>query len=223
MSSGGATEDEQEEISGRWGPYRQGSPPARHRPGAWSARRGWCPILPQTEGDFTVGLLKQSVLRLEPLEDRCLLSGDVVLQWNELLVQSLASQPPRVPLARNMALVHVAMFDAINSIERTYEPYFVNVPAPSDASLEAAAAQAAHDTLAALYPTRQAIFDAALAGDLAGIPLAPAQQGILVGQQVAQQILTLRSNDGAAAIVPYVPPNTDPGQWQPTAPDFSAA
>src|SRR4051794_30376605 len=216
MSSGGATEDEQEEISGRWGPYRQGSPPARHRPGAWSARRGWCPILPQTEGDFTVGLLKQSVLRLEPLEDRCLLSGDVVLHWNEVLVQSLASQPPRVPLARNMALVHVAMFDAVNAIDRTYEPYYAHVHASHGASLEAAAAQAAHDTLAALYPSRQAVYDTALAEDLAGIPQGRARQGIAVGQEVARQILALRNNDGASAIVTYTPPNTDPGQWQPT-------
>jgi hypothetical protein len=49
-----------------------------------------------------MGLRKQSVLRVGPLEDRCLLSGDVVLHWNELLVQSLASRPPRVPLAARL-------------------------------------------------------------------------------------------------------------------------
>jgi hypothetical protein len=58
------------------------------------------------------------------LEDRCLLSADVVLHWNELLVQSLASQPAQVPMARNMALVHVALFDAVNAIDRSYEPYY---------------------------------------------------------------------------------------------------
>src|SRR5262245_11641659 len=120
-------------------------------------------------------------LRLEPLEDRCLLSGDVVLHWNEILLQSLAGQPPRVPLARNMALVHVAMFDAVNSIDRSYEPYHADVHASRGASQEAAAAQAAHDTLAALYPARQAVFDAALAEDLAGIPPGLARQGIEVG------------------------------------------
>jgi hypothetical protein len=168
-------------------------------------------------------LRKQSVLRVEQLEDRCLLSGDVVLHWNEILLQSLTSQPPRVPLARNLALVHVAMFDAVNAIDRSYEPYAAHVHASRGASQEAAAAQAAHDTLAALYPARQAVFDAALAEDLADIPPGRARQGIEVGQEVARQILTLRSNDGSSAIVTYTPPNNDPGQWQPTPPDFSPA
>src|SRR5437867_134862 len=163
-----------------------------------------------------MGLLKQRVLRLEPLEDRCLLSANVVLHWNEVLLQSLSSQPPRVPLARNLALVHVAMFDAVNAIDRSYEPYAAHVHASHGASLEAAAAQAAHDTLGALYPSRQAIFDSALAEDLAGIPPGLASQGIEVGQEVARQILALRSNDGASAVVTYTPPNSDPGQWQPT-------
>src|SRR5262249_35278230 len=167
-------------------------------------------IVSRTEGDFTMGLLKQKLLRLEPLEDRCLLSANVVLHWNEVLLQSLSSQPPRVPLARNMALVHVAMFDAVNAIDRSYEPYYAHVHASHGASLEAAAAQAAHDTLSALYPSRQAVFDAALAEDLAGIPPGLAMQGIAIGQEVAQQILALRADDGASAVVTYTPPNTDP-------------
>jgi PAP2 superfamily len=162
-------------------------------------------------------------LRVETMDERCLPSADVVLHWNEILLQSLTSQPPRVPLARNMAIVHVAMFDAVNSIDRSYEPYFADVPASSGASKEAAAAQAAHDTLSALYPSRQAIYDAALSDDLAGIPPGLAKQGIAIGHEVALQILALRANDGASAIVTYTPPNTDPGQWQPTFPDFSPA
>src|SRR5499427_9507006 len=102
---------------------------------------------------------KQSALHVEQLEDRCLLSGNVVLHWNELLVQSLASQPPRVPLARNLALVHVAMFDAVNAIDRSYQPYFAHVHASHGASLEAAAAQAAHDTLVVLFPSQATNFD----------------------------------------------------------------
>jgi hypothetical protein len=162
-------------------------------------------------------------LCLEPLEDRSLPSGNVVLHWNEVLLQSLPGQPPRVPLARNMALVHVAMFDAVNAIDRSYEPYYAQVHASRGASQEAAAAQAAHDTLVALYPARQAVFDAALAEDLAGIAPGRARQGIAIGQEVARQILALRSNDGSSAIMTYTPPNNDPGQWQPTPPDRSAA
>jgi hypothetical protein len=161
--------------------------------------------------------------QLEPLEARCLFSGNVVLDWNELLLRSFPAQPPRVPLSRNLALVHVAMFDAVNAIDGSYEPYAAHVKASSGASVEAAAAQAAHDTLAALYPSRQTIFDDALAQDLADIPPGLARQGVAVGAEVARQILALRANDGASAIVTYTPPNTDPGQWQPTAPDFSPA
>jgi hypothetical protein len=159
---------------------------------------------------------------LEALEERRLFAGDVIVQWNELAVQSVASQPPRVPFPRNLALVHVAMYDAVNTIEHAYAPYAVeDIKASHGASAEAAAAQAARDTLVALYPSRQAIYDAALAEDLADIPSGLAKQGVAVGQEVARQILALRANDGASAVVPYVPPNQDPGQWQPTPPDGS--
>jgi hypothetical protein len=161
---------------------------------------------------------------VERLEDRCLLSADLVVpHWNELLLQSLASQPPLVPMARNMALVHVAMFDAVNSIDRSYEPYYTSVPAPSGASLQAAAAEAAFETLVALYPSRQTVFQNALDQDLAGLPAVASQQGIAVGHAVAVQILALRQNDGSSTFVAYTPPNNDPGQWQPTAPNFPAA
>ena len=166
-----------------------------------------------------------TVPAVEPLEHRRLFSAsDLVIDWNEHLLQAMgASQPPRVPLSRNMALVHVAMFDAVNAIERSYEPYAADVHASRGASPEAAAAQAAHDTLVALYPSRQPIFDAELAEDLAGIPDGRARQGTEVGAEVARQILALRADDGAAAIVTYTPPNNDPGQWQPTPPDNSPA
>jgi hypothetical protein len=160
---------------------------------------------------------------VEALEGRRLLAGDVVLHWNEILLQSLTSQPPRVPLSRNMAMVHVAIFDAVNAIDRSYEQYAAEVKSSRGASKEAAAAQAAHDTLAALYPSRQAEYDAALAEDLAGIAPGRARQGVAVGKEVARQILELRADDGAADIETYVPPDSNPGTWQPTAPDFTPA
>jgi len=163
------------------------------------------------------------VAAVEALESRCLMSADVVVHWNEILLQSLPSQPPRVPIARNLALVQVAVFDAVNAIERSYEPYHAKVQASRGASKEAAAAQAAHDTLAALYPSRAGVYDAALAEDLAGIAPGRARQGVDVGKEVARQILSLRADDHAADIVTYTPPNNNPGQWQPTPPDFSPA
>jgi hypothetical protein len=161
---------------------------------------------------------------VEPLEERCLLSGNVVARWNELLLEAAQTAPPsRVPVFRNLALEAVAVYDAVNAIDRSYAPYYARVPASRGASEDAAAAQAAHDTLVVLYPQQQAAFDEELAADLAGIPPGRAAQGVAIGQAVAQQILALRSNDGAGAVVPYTPPNQDPGQWQPTPPDFSPA
>jgi hypothetical protein len=160
---------------------------------------------------------------VEVLENRRLLSADVVFHWNDLLMQSLPSTSAPVPFFRNVALVQVAVFDAVNAIDRSYEPYAADVKASRGASKEAAAAQAAHDTLSALYPSRRAIFDAALAEDLAGIAPGRARQGIAVGQEVARQILQLRANDGANTPASFTPPNANPGQWQPTPPDFSPA
>src|SRR5438270_6246598 len=203
---------------GRWGPYRQASPPpARHGPGARSARRPRCLFsLSQTEGDFTMGLRKRSVLRLEPLEDRCLPSADVVLQWNQVLLDTFkADRSSAVFFGRDAAIVHTAIYDAVNDIDRSHTPLFADVKAPRGASLEAAAAQAAHDTLAALFPAQQATFDATLAADLAGIPPGRARLGVAVGQEVARQILAWRSTDGSTATVTYVP-GSGPGVWQPT-------
>jgi len=159
----------------------------------------------------------------EALEGRVLMAspGDVAIKWNELLLQAFAIQPPRVPIFRNEALVQVAVFDAVNAIDRSYDPYAASVHASRGASQEAAAAQAAHDTLSALYPSRAADYDAALAQDLADIPAGRARQGVAVGQEVARQILALRANDHAADVVTYTPPNNNPGQYQPTPPDFT--
>jgi hypothetical protein len=160
---------------------------------------------------------------VEPLEARALMAGDVVLHWNEVLLQSLPGPPSPIPLSRNMAIVHLAMFDAVNAIDRSYEPYHADVHASRGASMEAAAAQAAHDTLSALYPARREVYDAELAEDLEGIAPGRARQGVAVGREVAEQILALRANDRASTAASYTPPNTNPGQWQPTPPDFSPA
>jgi membrane-associated phospholipid phosphatase len=155
---------------------------------------------------------------LELLEDRRLLSGDVVLHWNQITLDAIRLVKPN-PLvgSRDLAIEQVAVFDAVNSIDRSFTPYFAHVHASRGASKKAAAAQAAHDTLVALFPTQTSTFDAALAADLVGIPAGRPRQGIAVGHDVAQQILTLRSTDGSDAAVTYTP-GKNPGDWQPTPP-----
>src|SRR5262245_41737049 len=168
-------------------------------------------------------LRKSCPPRVELLEDRCLLSADVVLEWNQLALHAVGQARVNPAVAsRALAITQVAVYDAVNAIDRSFEPYFAHVQASRGASLEAAAAQAAHDTLSALFPSQAATFDAALAADLVGIPPGRASQGVEVGQAAAQQILTWRSTDGSTAVVTYTP-GTDPGDWQPTPPAFLPA
>jgi PAP2 superfamily len=153
-------------------------------------------------------------------------SGHEIIKWNQIALQILripGAQPLNNPGWRGLAMMHIAIFDAVNSIERLFTPYFIAVSASHGASQEAAAAQAAHDVLVALYPQQQEMLDAALAESLDGLPPGLAQQGIAVGQAVASAILDWRRTDGwDATPPPYVLP-PEPGLWQPTPPAFSPA
>jgi hypothetical protein len=120
-----------------------------------------------------------------------------------------------------MAMVHTAIYDAVNTIDRTHHPYHVQLAVSPGASREAAAAQAAHDVLASLYPARQAIFDTALANSLSTIPNGtPKAGGLAIGQQVAAEIISLRSTDRSGETLSYTP-GTLPGQWRPTPTAFA--
>jgi hypothetical protein len=151
-------------------------------------------------------------------------TANVLVQWNRLAQAQYG--PGASSIQRTLSILHIAMFDAINSIERVYTPYRVDVKASSGASAEAAAAQAGHDVLSALFPAQQATYDAALAAQLDGIPPGLAKQGVKVGRLAAAAILEWRAKDGwPAVIVPdptYVLP-TFPGLWQPTPPANSLA
>jgi hypothetical protein len=115
--------------------------------------------------------------------------------------------------SRALAITQAAVYDSVIAIDGSFEPYHAHV----HASLEAAAAQAAHDTLSALFSSQASIFDAALNADLVGIPPGRARQGVEVGHEVALQILDWRSSDGAGLPAAYTP-GTNPGDWQPTPP-----
>src|SRR5262249_12278535 len=128
-------------------PRRPGTAPA---PGL---RAEGAVIIPsQTGGDFIMRLRKKTCApRLEQLEDRCLLSANVVIEWNQLAVHAVGqARLNPVAVSRALAITQVAVYDAVNAIDRAFEPYHANVQAPSGASPEAAAAQAAHDALTAL-------------------------------------------------------------------------
>src|SRR3989442_4236088 len=153
-------------------------------------------------------------------------SGAIVIAWNkELLhiVQTPGAQPATVHPTRTFAILHAAIYDAVVSITRDAPPYVFSVNASSTARPDAAAAQAGHDTLAALYPKWKAALDQQLAGELATIPDgAGKQQGIQVGQAVAARLITIRTDDGSAPTPPPFVPGNQPGNYQLTPPKFAA-
>ena len=151
---------------------------------------------------------------------------DVVVQWNRVLTETVRTpgqHPATIMPVRSYAIMHAAMFDAANSIDGTYTPYLTEVPTSRNASVEAAAAQAAHDVLVSLYPTRASVFASELAISLEGIDQYPAQLGIRVGHQAASQILAARANDGWTAVPPSYNLPTTPGNWQPVPPTNTSA
>jgi hypothetical protein len=152
--------------------------------------------------------------------------ADVVIEWNRLAQTAIAAPgalPPTVFFTHPYALVHVAIFDAMNSIDRTYTPIGVEVDASPSASRGAAAAQAAHDVLAALMPTQQAVFASALSASLARFPGEPGREGARVGSAVARRWLELRANDGWNRPAPdYLLPSL-PGYYQVTPPQNGRA
>jgi hypothetical protein len=109
----------------------------------------------------------------------------------------------------------VAMYDAVNSIDRRYRPFAVRVNAPRGASKDAAAATAAHDVLSHYFPAQAATLDAALAASLAKIADGQSKtDGVAVGQSVAAQWVALRTGDGLEAPLTYTPGH-GPGIWEP--------
>ncbi|HEX6481692.1 MAG TPA: vanadium-dependent haloperoxidase [Ktedonobacteraceae bacterium] len=153
-------------------------------------------------------------------------SGAIVIAWNKELLHIVltpGAQPATVHPTRSYAILHAAIYDAVVSITRDGSPYLFSVPAPSGARPDAAAAQAGHDTLVALYPKWKAALDQQLAGELAAIPNGAAkQQGIQVGQAVATRLIAIRANDGSAATPQPFVPGTQPGNYRLTPPKFAA-
>lgn len=124
--------------------------------------------------------------------------------------------------AKAMAIVHIAMFDAINAIEGRFRS-FTGIPrVHDDTSVDSAIAQSAHDTLVAVFPSQTAAFDQELAEDLSDIPSSEAKtRGIALGQQAAAAILAMRSNDGSSHAEPVLFQNGGdwvtsdlPGRWR---------
>jgi membrane-associated phospholipid phosphatase len=148
-------------------------------------------------------------------------NGDVVTDWNNAALDAIRAGRTVPPIAsRSLAILHVSIYDAVNGIARTYEPYLVQSAVQASASREAAASAAAHEVLVNLFPASAFSFDTLHAAILATIPDGTHKaNGIVWGEFVANQILAARANDGSTAIVPP-PDGSGPGVWVPTPPAF---
>jgi hypothetical protein len=158
--------------------------------------------------------------------------ADVFDDWNQKLVNvaigpvcspppaacPAAIQPPPVATL-TFAIVQTAVYDAVNAIDRGFTPYAPHLPVPPPgASMDAAVAAAAHDTMVWLFPARKDELDMLYATSLAGIPEGESKDnGIAAGRAAAQAMIALRTGDGRFAAVGYTP-GSGLGQWRPVAP-----
>jgi membrane-associated phospholipid phosphatase len=151
-------------------------------------------------------------------------SGQPVIDWNQVLlsiVNTPGAQPANVQPTRNFAILHAAIYDAVNSIDRTHEPYLISVRGPRSASETAAADAAAHTALVGLYPAQQSSLDADYSAELAKVPDGPAKdKGVHLGQQIASDLLAIRAIDGSSVIPPPFVAGTNPGDYRPTPPNL---
>lgn len=145
--------------------------------------------------------------------------ADVVTDWNETALEVLkAGNIVGNPWSRAMAMVHVAMSDAINSVQGRYTRYVAAAPTAPNTSAEAAAVAAARQILLQLVPAQRTKIDEAYAESLSRIPDGPAKSdGIALGEQVAALVQADRASD-ATNVPDTYRPITTPGVWVPTQP-----
>jgi hypothetical protein len=150
------------------------------------------------------------------LSTTALSATDPVLEWNSIMLTTTAGESP-VTQARFAAITQLAVFEAVNAIDKEFDPYLGTITAPRTASSEAAAVAAAHAVLKNYFPGKASTLDGDLAASLARITDGiRKQEGIAVGQAAAAAMIALRTNDGSAPPEFHMPASANPGEWQVT-------
>jgi hypothetical protein len=149
--------------------------------------------------------------------------ADVVTDWNQTAIEVMkTANVAGNPWTRSMAMMHVAMSDAVNTVQGRYTRFIATGPAAPGASAEVAASAAARETLLQLYPAQKAKIDEAYAQSLKSVPEGAARNsGVALGEQVAAAVFADRSNDATNVPDTYRPVAT-PGVWIPTTPPIFA-
>ena len=152
---------------------------------------------------------------------------DQVIEWNQNLLQLVqvpGAQPASIHPTRTLAITELAVYDAVNAIDRQDAPYLFHGIAPHGASANAAAASAARTALLALLPTQQSAINADFQTSLTQLGSGrDIRRGVRVGEEAASTILANRSNDGATSTPPTFVPQPGPGNYQLTPPAFAPA
>lgn len=143
--------------------------------------------------------------------------ADAVADWNEKGVAAgYAARLSPDAQSRGLGIMHIAIFEALNSLQPRYTPYRKRLPVEAGTVPEAAAAAAAHQVLMRLYPDQAKELDAFFQAELAKLPEGAGKAaGVRLGERSAAAILAEREQDGANAPVTYRPV-TQPGKWVPT-------
>lgn len=139
-----------------------------------------------------------------------------------MIVRTRGAQPATIQSTRSFAILHAAIYDAVNAIHRTHAPYLLDLPpAARSLSVEAAVDGAAHEVLLQLYPAFKAALDSQYQQSLAQIPDSKGKvEGVILGQDVADLILAARSSDGSGVKPPQYAFGNLPGDYQSTPPNF---
>ena len=149
---------------------------------------------------------------------------DPIAEWSAVASSAAAASgmsPLRTPIT--LAILHLAMYDAVTAIAGDRQPYAVNPRVPRRASAYAAAVEAGYRALLVEFPSQHARLQITYEQLLAGEPDGVAKGlGVKVGAAVARRLLTLRANDGRNDVITYMP-GSGPGVWVPTPPGFLPA
>ena len=187
-------------------------PPARHR---------------LQRGAALVGMTSLTLLGLGAL----LVHGvgaaggeDAVLEWNRIGLAAGATLARGTSEQRELAMMHLAIHDALQSIDPLYAPYLAGATAHPDGDPDAAVATAAHDVLVATVPEQRDSLDASLSDALDRTPAGRSRsEGERAGHEAARAILALRAHDGADCAETRYDGTPGIGAWEPTPPHHLAA
>jgi hypothetical protein len=170
------------------------------------------------EPSMNASLLLGLSLSISPAQSP--VDDDLVIRWNEAALLAIKAEKTPPPIAsRHLAILHIAIFDSVNSIRRTHRPFEVEAKTEGDTSQIAAAGGAAHRILTTFYPNRSREFDQLLAESVPGDTEA-IERGLNLGRYVGREILRWRSEDGHDREVRFKN-GTEPGEWAPTPPAFA--